>query len=260
MQREEKLQDSQRKRTFWQTQFECKATWWMLSVCTQSGMRRNTKCIGEECGFWQGQGSSALLRWNRMEQHVAETMQATTASRDQRLYNSHQCQPGPPIPAALGVPIADPVAAPLWQFSTSLSIVASCCQSPPCLFSRVWAENNLTLDKTPNEAWLHLHITWQVFFSLREGKQHQVWVHKLIKPNMLELGYQVQECKKSLSAEARMPKPSSVSQRSGHCARRGRPRITVSALSVISCLYPITVQHKVPTKAGSLLHTDLLAL
>lgn len=76
-------------------------------------MRRNTKRIGEESGFWQGQGSSALLRWNRMKQHVAETMQVRTASRDQRPYSLYQCQPGPPIPAALGVSIADPVAAPL---------------------------------------------------------------------------------------------------------------------------------------------------
>lgn len=170
MQREEKLQDSQRKRTFWQTQFECKARRWMLSVCRQNRMRRNTKRIGEESGFWQGQGSSALLRWNRMKQHVAETMQVRTASRDQRPYNLHQCQPGPPIPAALGVLIADPMAAP--SFSTSPSIVASCCQFPPRLFSSVWAEK--TLDKTPNKAWLHLHVTQQVFFLLEIRKSASI--------------------------------------------------------------------------------------
>lgn len=103
----------------------------MLSVCRQSRMRRNTKRTEEESGFWQGQGSSVLLRWNRMKQHVAETLQVRTASRDQHPYNLHQCQPGSPIPDALRVPIADPEAAPLGQFSTSSSIAAS---SPHAFF------------------------------------------------------------------------------------------------------------------------------
>lgn len=167
MQREEKLQDSHRKRTFWQSEFEPKAGWWMLSVCRQSGMRRNTKRIGEESGFWQGQGCSALLRWNRMKQHVAETMQVRTASRDQRPYNVHQCQPGPPHSCCTWGPHSRPSGRSL---VTVFNFFEHCCQLlqfPPHLFSSAWAENNLTLDMTLNKAWLNLHITWQVFYSLR---------------------------------------------------------------------------------------------
>lgn len=132
--KEEKLQDSQRKKTSWQTQFECKARRWMLSVCRQSRMRRNTKRTGEESGFWQGQGSSVLLK---MEQNETACGWDLASENCLKRPTPLQLAPMPawvPHSCCTGGPHSRPRGS---SFGIVFNFFRHCCQLlpvPPCLF------------------------------------------------------------------------------------------------------------------------------